>query len=501
MNIRVQFEGASYEAEVARMIRLFAQHAVIVFDEGKTVEAIDIFLAINVEFVGSDVSATVTMLPSRDSFRKDLTAKSSSESDLRKTAKRAVMFALHVVLSKQFGFYQPWGILTGVHPTKLVHQHVREKGREVLLHEAQRLQEAYLIDPIRAKMLVEIANKELDVIPDLYQLQKEVSVYIGIPFCPTHCAYCTFPAYSMVDKARYAKPFLEAIVKEIQVLGAWLTEANLTVTSVYVGGGTPTSLMAKELRIVLEAAKNYLPNPDTWREFCVEAGRPDTITKDRLLVMKELGVDRISVNPQTFHDDTLHFIGRGHKASLLPSRIELCKEIGFHNINMDLILGLPGENLEHVIDSVTKTIALQPDSITVHTLSYKRSSTVSREKDRYAVADDATIRAMMAYADHAIRANGMEPYYLYRQKDILANLENVGYAHPNKEGIYNISIIEEAQTIIGIGGGSATKCVHPSTGMITTHTNPREPSVYVATIDQVLAKKIDMLRALYAVLV
>ncbi|MCY0901863.1 MAG: coproporphyrinogen dehydrogenase HemZ, partial [Firmicutes bacterium] len=362
------------------------------------------------------------------------------------------------------------------------------------------LQDQYAISATRASLLTEITRRERAVMPDLYHLDRAVSLYVGIPFCPTHCAYCTFPAYSMVDKARYAEGFLAALTTEITRAGDLLRQYNIPVTTVYIGGGTPTSLKAPELRHVLETLLRHVPGAGHWREYSVEAGRADTITADRVAVMRELGVNRVSVNPQSFRAATLRAIGRGHSPEIVDKRFALFREAGFTNINMDLILGLPGENLDDVLYTLERTLRLEPDAVTVHTLSYKHSSAVTRDPSAYTVADNPTIVAMMAAADRHLRAAGQQPYYLYRQKDILANLENVGYSLPGKEGLYNIAIIEEAQTILALGGGGASKWVAPSQGVIGRHQNPREPSVYVGTLDPVWAKKEAVLHSLLSLM-
>ena len=463
-----------------------------------------------------------------------------AETLARRAAKRASLHALHEVLSALTGRAQPWGILTGVRPTKLAHAHLRRAaaafsetpdgiaaelsgGRrdrpvdavrgvpatgDVMCPDplpsvdglafamaARDLERDYLVSPRRARLALEVAQHQLRVVPDLHSLSKgSVSVYLGVPFCPTHCAYCTFPAYSMREKAAYAEDFLAALDKEIRAVGELLNSHGVGVTSVYVGGGTPTSLRAPELRRVLESLLRHLPAAGSWREFCVEAGRADTITPDRVSVMRELGVDRVSVNPQTFNAATLRAIGRGHSPEIVDKRFFLFREAGFTNINMDLILGLPGEDVSIVEDSVRRTLRLQPDSVTLHTLSFKRSAAVTGHRDEYAIPADETVVAMMDFAGRAVEAAGLKPYYLYRQKDILANLENVGYAHPGKESVYNISIIQEAETIVAIGGGGASKWVLPGGLRAGQHKNPRDPRAYVETIDAVLEVKLAALR-------
>ena len=420
----------------------------------------------------------------------------------RPLARRAVLLALHRLLQRRTGRALPWGVLFGVRPGKLLPILMRahtdsgvaasapgELTEGAIGNTLRTLVDDYAIRRDRAALLVEVAVNERRALPDLYQIGREVSVYVGIPFCPTHCAYCTFPAYSMVDKARYAVPFMSALEREIRAVGEALKACRLAVTTVYVGGGTPTSLMAGELERLLLALTRHLPGAGKWREFSVEAGRADTITPDRVRVMKEAGVNRVSVNPQTFHDATLKRVGRGHSSAIVDKRFALCRAAGFTNINMDLIMGLPGETPDDARYSLLRTLALAPDSVTVHTLSYKRGAAVTRAN----AADDApppdAVAAMLDLAEQELRRGGYQPYYLYRQKDILAGRENIGYARPGKEGLYNIAIIEEAQTIVALGGGGASKWRDPGCGAIARTANAREPSAYVAHIDRIIADK------------
>lgn len=519
MNVMIRIKGAAYRIEVDRMVRLFFPYAHVLFED-ESVRA-DLSIALSIAQERTQVSAT-SLITVREAIEEtELTNQlpasgldtcfrashalshdhDAADSVRRKLAKRAMLYALHETLRALTGRGQPWGVLTGVRPVKLAHEALRSHataGRVApsdIAQQARRMRDEFLVDDTRAPLVAEIVERELQAVPDLYALDEEVSIYVGIPFCPTHCAYCTFPAYSMVEKARYAGEFLRALIQEIKLVGRILEEYRVPITTVYIGGGTPTALKAPELAELLQALAEYLPGRDAWREFCVEAGRADTITPDRVAVMATAAVDRVSVNPQTFRAATLKCIGRGHSPDIVDKRFLLFREAGVPNINMDLILGLPGESVDDVQYSVERTLRLQPDSITVHTLSMKRTAQMKRERGAFAIPADETVREMMVTADGMVRASGQLPYYLYRQKDILGNLENIGYSLPGKEGIYNIAIIEEAQTIVALGGGAASKWVMPDTRAIRQHTNPREPSVYVNTIASTLARKEQDLRA------
>lgn len=413
----------------------------------------------------------------------------------RKRGKQAVLHVLHQLLEAVTGEHQPWGILTGMRPLKLVHT-MKENGQDVATIR-QQLKSQYLVSEERTNLLLEIASNQERVVPDLYELDHEVSLYVGIPFCPTHCAYCTFPAYSMVEKATYVDAFLQAMEVEFIHLGRLLREYQVPVTSVYIGGGTPTSLRAVELQQLMEMLYAHVPNPESWREFTVEAGRPDTITPDRVRVMRDYGVNRISVNPQTFKARTLKEIGRGHTPDIVDHRFHFVRDAGFNNINMDMILGLPGEDLSDVRYTMERIERLDPDSVTVHTMSFKRSAVVNQQRDRFEIPHTEIVRQMMAETTLWARSLQYHPYYVYRQKDILGNLENVGLARTGKESIYNVCIMEERQTIVGIGGGAVTKLIGPRGKHLGRVANPREPKAYVETIHQVVEKKDELLRSAF----
>lgn len=418
-----------------------------------------------------------------------------SDKEQFKQVKNTVAHVYLSVLQQWTGITQKWGILTGIRPTKLLHKKVmqgipKEKAHEQLMKE-------YLISQEKIDLMQEIIDRQLAVVPDLYKLKNEVSIYIGIPFCPTKCAYCTFPAYAINGRQGSVDSFLGGLHYEMREIGKWLKERNIKITTVYYGGGTPTSITAEEMDMLYEEMVTSFPNVEKIREITVEAGRPDTITEEKLKVLQKWNIDRISINPQSYTQETLKAIGRHHTVEETIEKFKLAREMNMNNINMDLIIGLPGEGTSEFVHSLNETEKLMPESLTVHTLSFKRASEMTKNKEKYKVAEREEVEQMMGLASHWTKQHGYAPYYLYRQKNILGNLENVGYALPNQESIYNIVIMEEVQTIIGLGCGAASKFIHPQTGEITHFANPKDPKSYNENYQEYTKKKVELLNSLF----
>ncbi|WP_223592956.1 coproporphyrinogen III oxidase [Neobacillus bataviensis] len=419
-----------------------------------------------------------------------------SEKERFKQIKNAVSHVYLTVLQDYTGITQKWGILTGVRPTKLLHKKVQEGIPLEAAH--QQLKADYLITDEKIELMQQIVDRQLTVVPDLYSLQKEVSIYIGIPFCPTKCAYCTFPAYAINGRQGSVDSFLGGLHYEMKKIGAWLKEKGIRITTVYYGGGTPTSITAEEMDMLYEEMYTSFPEVDKIREITVEAGRPDTISPEKLEVLKKWKIDRISINPQSYTQETLKAIGRHHTVTETIEKYHLARRMGMNNINMDLIIGLPGEGIPEFTHSLNETEKLMPESLTVHTLSFKRASEMTKNKEKYKVADRSEVEKMMELAEDWTSSHGYVPYYLYRQKNILGNLENVGYSLPSQESIYNIMIMEEVQTIIGLGCGASSKFVDPLTGKITHFANPKDPKSYNDGFEAYTNEKIKILDELFS---
>lgn len=425
------------------------------------------------------------------SFRCTKNIAELNEKEYFKQIKNAISQSYLMVLEDYTGIIQKWGILTGIRPTKLLHRHIQNNVSAEFAHQA--LKDEYLISDEKIALMQKIIDRQLTVIPDLYDLKKEVSIYIGIPFCPTKCAYCTFPAYAINGRQGSVSSFLGGLHYEINKIGEWLKENNIRITTVYYGGGTPTSITAEEMDMLYEQMHASFPDVDKIRELTVEAGRPDTITPEKLAVLNKWKIDRISINPQSYTQETLKAIGRHHTVEETIDKYHLARKHGMNNINMDLIIGLPGEGIQEFQHTLDQTQALMPESLTVHTLSFKRASEMTRNRAKYKVAERSEVESMMHMAEKWTKDFGYVPYYLYRQKNILGNLENVGYSKPNKESIYNIMMMEELQTVIGIGCGASSKFIHPVTGKITQFSNPKDPKTYNDSFEDYTNRKIALL--------
>jgi oxygen-independent coproporphyrinogen III oxidase len=430
------------------------------------------------------------------SLQKNL-IKTDNEKERWKQIKNTALSTYLTVLQDYTGIIQKWGILTGIRPTKLLHKKVQEGISQQAAH--QELRDNYLISDEKINLMQTIVDRQLAVVPDLYDLRNEVSIYIGIPFCPTKCAYCTFPAYAINGRQGSVDSFLGGLHYEMRQTGQWLKEKGIKITTVYYGGGTPTSISAEEMDMLYEEMYQSFPDVENIREITVEAGRPDTITPEKLTVLKKWNIDRISVNPQSYIQETLKAIGRHHTVEETVEKFHLARQMDMNNINMDLIIGLPGEGVEEFTHTLNETEKLMPESLTVHTLSFKRASEMTQNKQKYRVAGRDEVEKMMELAEAWTEEHGYHPYYLYRQKNILGNLENVGYSLPNQDSIYNIIIMEEVQTIIGLGCGAASKFIHPKTGKIQQFSNPKDPKTYNESFEDYTKKKLDILEELFAV--
>lgn len=495
--IQITCEGHTFEREISLILALFYEDPELKFVSAWSDEP-GVKLSLRLSTRDDGVVASGVLFDGHKRLAHHVTRSyvSREEKAMRKTAKQAISYALLLVLEEHTGIEQGWGILTGIRPTKLLHQLLSSGMDREEAH--RRLQADVILRPYKLKLLQEIVDRQLQVVPDFYQADRELSIYIGIPFCPTKCAYCTFPAYAIRSHTSSVNPFLEGLHYEMERLGEWLRQRDQRITSIYFGGGTPTSITADDMEQLFQTMHRSFPHMDQVRELTVEAGRPDTITREKLDVMKRWEVDRISINPQSFTQETLQAIGRHHTVEETIEKYHLAMEMGLTNINMDLIIGLPNEGLAELEHSLREVEKLKPASLTVHTLSFKRASEMTQNKERYRVASREEINRMMQTASQWTAEHGYHPYYLYRQKNILGNLENVGYSKPGQESIYNIMIMEEVQTILGMGCGAVSKLMAPGSGKLTRWPNPKDPKTYNETYRTLVENKIRDLDQIYS---
>ena len=378
----------------------------------------------------------------------------------------------------------PWGTLTGIRPTKIVMEMLEN---DMSLEDIkEHLKEVYLVSDKRIKLCTDTAKNESNILKKI-DYKNGYSLYIGIPFCPTRCLYCSFTSYSIAQWKKDTDTYVEALCKELLAVSKMYKGKKLQ--TIYMGGGTPTSLEGYQLSKILNVVKKNF-DLSNLLELTVEAGRPDSITREKLEALKEVGVDRISINPQTMQQKTLDLIGRHHTIEDIFESYKLARNVGFENINMDFIIGLNGETLEDVIDSFTKVKSFAPESITIHSLALKRAARLNTENKRE-IMDNDLILSMINTATDTCTDLGLEPYYLYRQKNMAGNLENIGFSKPGKECLYNILIMEEKQTIIACGAGTSSKIVFGD-GRIERIENVKDPKLYIERLDEMIMRKESM---------
>lgn len=374
-----------------------------------------------------------------------------------------------------------WGALTGVRPVKLPTRVLTAGG--TLEAARAELEEEYRVSPARAGLALDCARATLAVRERLGP--EEVSLYVGVPFCPTRCAYCSFVSADVGRTLGLLEPYTQALCREVAAAGAGLRRAGRKVRSVYFGGGTPTTLSADQLHRVMSALEDHV-DLSGCTEYTVEAGRPDTITAEKLSVLRAHGCDRVSVNPQSMSPDVLRAIGRAHTPEDILRAWDLVAQAGFPVRNMDLIAGLPADSEAGFRDSLDRVLALGAENVTVHTLALKKGSRLMLEGS--GLPDGEAVAAMLDYAWQTLRTAGYVPYYLYRQKYMSGGFENVGWCRPGTESIYNICMMEELHSILSLGSGGVTKLISPGGG-ITRLSNPKYPKEYIEHIDGIAAQK------------
>ena len=502
MAILIDLKRIDFEYDIWTLVREFCPHTeVLVNSTEKLAEDDYIEYVVKVVFdeVNSKILAFVLAPETSDTCRcidlEDCQSRmhekfaDEGEADFldRKSIKNQAKRLVYNVMKNQTGKELPWGTLTGIRPTKIPMSLYERKKPYDDEQVYDYLKDIYYVSDEKINLSRDIAKREIKILRNI-DYKEGYSLYIGIPFCPSTCLYCSFTSYNIDAYKKKVDEYVDSVIKEIDYVANAFKDKKLN--TVYFGGGTPTTLTDVQLDKLISKVKNSFDFTYV-QEFTVEAGRPDSITREKLKVLKKHGVSRISINPQTMKQETLDIIGRKHTVTQVVDAFQMAREEGFDNINMDFIVGLPNEGIEDVRYTMEETMKLCPDSITVHSLAIKRAARLNMFKDEYKELSIENNKEIMDLTAEYASKMGMKPYYLYRQKNIAGNMENVGYAKEGCEGIYNILIMEEKQTIIALGAGSVTKYVYPDGERIERVDNVKNVDLYIERIDEMIERKIN----------
>lgn len=409
-----------------------------------------------------------------------------SISDKAKETQHELGRQLFYCFEKLTGYRPSWGILTGVRPAKLFLQYCNKYGKE---YAENFFKNKFLVSEEKLKLCQKTVKSEEDIIA--LSSDNSFSLYLSVPFCPTRCTYCSFVSHS-IEKAQDIIPqYVDLLCKELEITAKIAKDLNLKLETVYMGGGTPTTLTSDQLNQVLNTVRMNF-DMSAVREFTVEAGRPDTIDADKLQAIKQNGVTRISINPQTMNDDVLKCIGRKHTAQDTIDAFKLARKTGFENINMDLIAGLPGDTLESFKHTIDEILKLNPESVTVHSLSMKRASTLNTSGQYNEIKAGNLALKMVEHSQKVLSENNILPYYMYRQSKTVGNLENVGYAKRGFEGLYNVYIMDETHTILACGASAVTKLKDNTQKNIRRIFNFKYPYEYINGFDELMSRKTEI---------
>ena len=460
MNVQLQGHDFRYQAE--QMIFVFFR------------DPENVFLESIYDEKTQSVTTHVSHNGKKNSFTLSLSAPFCSDD---------VLLSAYFALSPLSALKAPWGILSSTRPTKQARSMVGEHGS---VEQAKKvLHDRFLVREDKIDLLYSVLSVETPILTK--QDKKSVSLFVGIPICPSRCLYCSFGCVPQGKREHRIPPYLAALYQEIDALSEALSQTDFFIETVYVGGGTPTVLLPDELSCLFDRLSSHF-DLSRVSEYTLEAGRPDTFTPEKLAACIQGGVNRLCINPQTMQDKTLPVIGRSHTASDVEKAFAMAREAGFQNINSDIILGLPGETEDDVADTLNRLFALSPEEITAHTLYIKRASDLKKHIEKTPLPTPEIVEKMLDVTQNALLSRGYAPYYMYKQKNTLGNFENVGYALPGYESLYNIYIIEETQTILSVGAGGVTKIVNAE-GRNTRSFNPKDILMYQDRITAIAEEK------------
>lgn len=476
--IGISFNQKEFEYDAYTLLKaFFPKEEVQMFYVQEEEVSADLEYLISIEY-GEQVHIRIqwgdTLLEGQETYE---------QTEDRKIRKNKLKQVLYKLLSQLTGQTLPWGNLTGIRPTKIA-MGLIESGMSNA-QAAEYMRNTYFTRKEKTALAITIANRERELLKDI-DYEKGYSLYVGIPFCPSICLYCSFSSSPLQRWKDQVDAYLDALLKELDFISEAMKDR--TLDTIYIGGGTPTTLEPEQLERLLEHINARFPVYQV-KEYTVEAGRPDSITREKLQAIRKFPVTRISVNPQTMNQATLELIGRRHTVEDTRHAFALARECGFDNINMDIIVGLPGEQKEDVQHTLEEIKKLDPDSLTVHSLAVKRAARLNMFKEQYEEMEFINNQEIMDMAMKYAYECQMGPYYLYRQKNMCGNLENIGYAKVDKAGIYNILIMEEKQSILAAGAGASTKFVFQNGERIERAENVKDVANYISRIDEMIERK------------
>ena len=465
--------GHSFRYELEKLVRIFMPFEKIEFFD--TVVLGDCYAVTSLD--GDFAKAEVNLWGEKECCELKLIENTEDEQELR------LALCLYDCFVRATGYKPQWGILTGVRPAKLYSRLVASLGQT----SADEWFENTLMVSEKKLSLCKEAVMGEEAITSL-SASDSFSLYISVPFCPTRCSYCSFVSHSVEHAKKLIPQYVELLCNEIKLTGEIAKNIGLRLETVYIGGGTPTTLSSEQLTRVMETVKDSF-DLSNLREYTVEAGRPDTITRDKLIAIKNGGATRISINPQTMNDAVLEIIGRKHTALQTVQSFELARELGFSNINMDIIAGLPSDTFDSFKETVNKILELDPESVTVHSLSMKRSANLNKEGKLPEIESGILADRMVDFANKTLSDRGIVPYYMYRQSKTVGNLENVGYAKSGFECLYNVYIMDETHTILACGASAVTKLKQPKGSYIERIFNFKYPYEYINRFEEIISRK------------
>ena len=487
--MKLIFKGHDYRYAVEQSLLAFFPQERPVYEGEEERSAAVVTLSPGAKYHTAVTNLTVDGQQSRGTARADV-SRIEDDHERERVLQRIVKLSFFKAARELTGQTPAWGALTGIRPAKLT-AGLLESG--MTIRQADRvLRDTYFVSPQRRELALQCAQAGLAAAGDL--TDRDISLYMGIPFCPTRCAYCSFVSNSVEKSFHLVEPYLEALMAEIDSAAEMVRELGLNIKSFYMGGGTPTTLSAEQMDRLLGRLNEKFDLRGVL-EYTVEAGRPDTITPEKLRVLKARGTTRVSINPQSMSDQVLQAIGRRHSAEDIRKAMAMVAEVGFDHVNMDLIAGLPEDTPECFRRTLDEVIAIGADNITIHTLSLKKGSRITLEGTRIPTVEE--VAAMLDYANPTLRQAGFAPYYLYRQKYMSGSFENVGWTRPGGTGWYNIYIMEELHSILSLGAGGSTKMVDPAHDRIERVFNLKFPQEYIQRPEKIRENQ-EAFRAFYS---